>query len=254
MKVLISWSGTRSEAIALVLKDWLHGVLPCVEPWVSSDDIRKGKRWTGELAGHLEETQYGIFVVLKDNRGSPWLHFEAGAISKWVSSSNVAPLLIEMTSGELEEPLAQFQATLFDQQDMLRLIKGLNAECPNPVAPGKLEETFSSAWGTLHQEVTSILQRIPQLPVGGEAPVEGPSLELDAEHIDILTAIGGSESNFVTLSDLAGQIKMKRARLEERLEELAQADYLKESHNPLIGTSYRAATRGRRYLMDKGIL
>jgi hypothetical protein len=37
MKVFISWSGEPSRTIASALNDWLEGVLPQVEPWMSDD-------------------------------------------------------------------------------------------------------------------------------------------------------------------------------------------------------------------------
>ena len=36
MHVFISWSGERSKALAVALRDWLPLVLHYVEPWVFS--------------------------------------------------------------------------------------------------------------------------------------------------------------------------------------------------------------------------
>ena len=43
VKVLISWSGDPSRSIAGALNDWLEGVLPQVEPWISDEEIRSGR-------------------------------------------------------------------------------------------------------------------------------------------------------------------------------------------------------------------
>ena len=45
MKVfIISWSWPRSQAVAETLRTWLKDVSQAVDPWISSENIRKGKR------------------------------------------------------------------------------------------------------------------------------------------------------------------------------------------------------------------
>lgn len=60
MKVFISWSGERSQALAQALRDWLPMVLYYVEPWLSHSDIEAGERWAHEVAKELEVSKFGI--------------------------------------------------------------------------------------------------------------------------------------------------------------------------------------------------
>ena len=91
MKVFISWSGAISHQVALVLREWLPSVIQAVEPYVSSEDIDKGARWTTDISKELEASQYGILCVTPENIEAPWLNFEAGALSKTIDKSRVCP-------------------------------------------------------------------------------------------------------------------------------------------------------------------
>jgi hypothetical protein len=54
MKVFISWSGPRSQAIAQTLHTWLKDVIQTLDPWISVEDIDKGQQWGRSLAEELE--------------------------------------------------------------------------------------------------------------------------------------------------------------------------------------------------------
>ena len=44
MDVFLSWSGTRSKAVAQALESWLPLVINATSPWISAE-IDKGRRW-----------------------------------------------------------------------------------------------------------------------------------------------------------------------------------------------------------------
>lgn len=65
MKVFISWSGDTSHRVAKIFRDWLPSVIQSVSPYVSSEDIDKGSRWSTDIADELDESTYGILCVTK---------------------------------------------------------------------------------------------------------------------------------------------------------------------------------------------
>ena len=111
MKVFLSWSGDLSHKVAVVLRDWLPSVIQSIEPYVSSEDIDKGARWSTDIAKELEASAFGVLCVTQENLESPWLNFEAGALSKTVDKSRVCPFLYGVKRSEIKGPLLQFQST-----------------------------------------------------------------------------------------------------------------------------------------------
>jgi ElaB/YqjD/DUF883 family membrane-anchored ribosome-binding protein len=132
MKVFISWSGEKSNEIAEAMKKWIKLVIQTVEPFVSSQDVPAGARWSSDIAKELQDTNFGILCVTKDNYQEPWLLFEAGALSKTIDKSYVVPLLFDLETSDLtDSPLLQFQASSFGKEDIRKLIFTLNEASDN---------------------------------------------------------------------------------------------------------------------------
>ena len=85
MKVFITWSGKKSKAVALALREWIPDVLNNIEAWMSEIDIGAGRRWSEAIALELGVTNCGIICLTKSNLNQPWILFEAGALAKSIS-------------------------------------------------------------------------------------------------------------------------------------------------------------------------
>ena len=144
--------------MARVLKTWIPSVLPNVEAWLSSEDIPKGSRWAWVLAERLEKSSYSIVVVVRGNTNEPWLNFEIGAISKSLSEARVSPFVFGLAPGELVGPIAQFQATSFEREDVWRLILSMNDSMGSErYASDPLRERFNSQWPDLESRLINLL-------------------------------------------------------------------------------------------------
>ena len=156
MKIFLSWSGEFSLEVALAFQDWLPSVIHSLDPWVSSEDINKGERWGNQLATELETTLFGIICVDSTNFNSKWLNFEAGALSKSVDHSSVAPFLFNISPTDLKGPLTQFQCTRFEKQDIKKLIHSINNKLLDPVEKDRLNKTFDSCWTNFNDRLRKI--------------------------------------------------------------------------------------------------
>lgn len=157
MKVFISWSGNKSHRVALVFRDWLPSVIQSIEPYVSSEDIDKGARWSTDIAKELENSTFGILCVTKENLEAPWLSFEAGALSKTMDKSFVTPFLFDIKRSEVKGPILQFQSTIFQKEDIQKLLNTLNKACGEANIPeARLNKAFEVWYPTLEKELNVI--------------------------------------------------------------------------------------------------
>ncbi len=151
MKVFISWSGTLSHKVACAFREWLPSVIQSVGPYVSSEDIDKGTRWSTDIAKELEESSYGIICVTKENINAPWISFEAGALSKSIDKANVTPFLFNVKRSEVQGPLLQFQSTIYEKDEVFKTLKSINNRVPEKdrLSEVHLKKTFEVWWPQL---------------------------------------------------------------------------------------------------------
>jgi TIR domain len=157
MDVFISWSGERSRAAAEALRGWLPKIINAIKPWLSSEDIDKGSRWGSDVASRLEAAKAGIICLTPGNLHSDWILFEAGALSKTLQNTFVCPLLIGLEPSDVKPPLAQFQATKAQKDDILKLLKTLNSALgTNALQEAHIDEAFDVWWPRLESQIKSL--------------------------------------------------------------------------------------------------
>ena len=159
MKVFLSWSGHKSHQVALALRDWLPSVIQSVSPYVSSEDIDKGARWSTDIAKELEDSSFGILCVTKENLDAPWLLFEAGALSKMMEKGAVCPFLFDLKMAEIKEgPILQFQTTIYEKEDIKKLLISLNKSCGETgLKEDLLLKSFDVWWPSLDDALKLIM-------------------------------------------------------------------------------------------------
>ncbi len=157
MRIFISWSGDRSKIIAQSLRKWLPKVIQAVDPWMSNEDIESGMKWSNEISGELEKSNFGIICITNENQNNPWITFEAGALSKIINSSNVCPFLFDLEPSQLSGPVSQFQARKTDREGTLKILRTINNSLVNNnLKEEELEEIFEVWWPRLQSDFDKI--------------------------------------------------------------------------------------------------
>ena len=158
MKVFISWSGTKSQEVAKVLKKWIPCVIQSVEPYFSSADIDKGARWSTDIAKELQDASFGILCVTKDNLSSSWLNFEAGALSKSIEQSKVCPFLVDLKPSDIQNsPILQFQMASATKDDVFKLFKSINSNLgDSKLNEDVLSTTFDTFWPKIEEALKGV--------------------------------------------------------------------------------------------------
>jgi hypothetical protein len=165
MNIILTWSRKFSHQIALILKDWLPEVIPGVDPWVSSEDIQKGKKWFPELMNKFKETCFSITCITTENVLSPWVYYEVGLIAAKNEEGIVCPYLVGVPGKLISDtPLSAFQWTEADKADTWKLVKSINTELKDKGHDeAVLEGNFKSLWPKLKSKLEKIVTQMGEI-------------------------------------------------------------------------------------------
>lgn len=252
MKVFLSWSGEISHRVACALHDWIPSVLPFVEPWLSSEDIDKGARWSTAIAAQLDAIEFGIICVVPDNLAEPWLNFEAGAISKSLEVARVAPLLVGVNRSEVRGPLAQFQSTLFEREDVRRLLRSINKAAGSPVLADHLDRTFDLRWPGLQSKLALLDLTPPSL--AESSPGERSQRELPDPQVQVLQLIAKHGDYELNAEKIAVLMKENRTKTQYHLDQLVSDGLLLDPPSYTGPTTYGLTESARAFLVERGLV
>lgn len=158
MKVFISWSGELSQKFAKNLKTWIEQCIQSVEVFYSKDDIEKGEHWNARLTTELSSSNFGVVCITAENVNAPWIHFEAGALSKLLDSK-VATILINTNVSDIKGPLSTFQATKLEEGEMFKLLQSINNEQEKPLSEERLRTAFKAFWNDFIEQITTLKEQ-----------------------------------------------------------------------------------------------
>lgn len=169
MRIFISWSGDLARQVAEALRDWLPVLFDGIDPWMSAADIDAGQRGLNEIEESLATAKFGIIVLTRQNQGTPWINFEAGALSRALDDAEhrVAPLIVDGRISDVTGPIAQFQVNLMNERGIFNIVRSI-AAVHGETAAAAVQARFDLSWQTLWEQ----LQEIEQEPATEEAPAQ----------------------------------------------------------------------------------
>lgn len=196
MKIFLSWSGedSQSHQVAKALRDWLPNVIQQVKPWLSSQDIKTGFKWQGELNKQLADTRFGIFFITHESKDKPYLMFEAGALSRYVEKeSYVCPYYFGLKPTDIKNPISEYQGVESTKEGTLKLLNAINSALEKDSLPiAKLESSFDMWWPKLESELKKIEEN--DADESKNKPKEREDRELLEELLELARTMSRSQS------------------------------------------------------------
>lgn len=131
------------------------------------------------------------------NQTSPWLNFEAGAISKDLGDGRVVPYLHALTiPNMISGPLRQFHAKEAERKGTWEMVQAINSRAEVSILPDRLSRTFEVMWPRLESELSNI--EVPTNDI--EKSVRNSEDKID-EILEILPYRDGDESSLQVLGN-----------------------------------------------------
>lgn len=167
--VFISFSKRETTKVAEVITGIINSIYPKnktnVEVFFSPEKIKAGG-FRGQILDAMRNAKFAISVLSPENKESPWLMYEAGALSLAVEQNggHLMPYLFCRHGSEVESTIedlqyAQYQRDDEDNQDQLvSLMENLNSSLSkeNQVDLMEIEKKINKSWNSIDKKFERI--------------------------------------------------------------------------------------------------
>ena len=133
-------------------------VVQQVDPWISGRDIDPGRRWALVLGRELEQSDFAVICLTSENRNSPVLSSEAGAVARSLAA-RVVPLLFGIDASHLDGPLAQFQSVPADEAGIRKLVSTLFESSSSKLEERQRDAVFGKLWPIFQDRIGSLVEQ-----------------------------------------------------------------------------------------------
>ena len=125
MNIFLSWAGEKSKRAAKAFDECFQFLFRDLDSKIYiSTSTEKGALWNDRLIKALDDADFGILILTKENcaRPSPWMMYEAGVLSKTAGTGHVMTFLLNVKASDIPGPVSRLQSTAFDKADMTSLV------------------------------------------------------------------------------------------------------------------------------------
>lgn len=161
-QLFISWSGPLGKTVADLIYDWINRLYKNAATNVFvSTRIEPGRQGFNEIMNALDECEKGFFIITRERMNSPWLHFEAGAISKANATNWIIPIYVDINREALNnDPLTEFQSDYsFCYNDLDKLISyvgdTLGWKPHDPYSKNSIQKDIQEKINSLTEQILS---------------------------------------------------------------------------------------------------
>src|SRR5262245_35322426 len=114
--------------------------------------------------------KFGIICLTSENLQNTWIHYEAGAASRGLGQTRIAPILLDVERTDVKFPLARFNSVLAERNGISDLVSSINRSLgETSLDPSRLEASFEKWWPDFEKAISDAKAKIAK--PGTPAPV-----------------------------------------------------------------------------------
>jgi hypothetical protein len=166
-----------------------------------SGGIEKGATWFQSIVEALKKSRVGIVCLTTENLHNPWLHFEAGALSRALDDNGppgqppkagdgrlLIPLLHGVSAAEMTGPLSAYQATYTSRADLALMMSRVGDVLGKPGACALTEDHWKQFQTKLDALAVPFRDLIPEF----EGVFQNPSFNQPCKGQDWMRCYDGA--------------------------------------------------------------
>ncbi len=180
-------------------------------------------------------------------------------MSRSIETARVAPLLVGAAIKDVPGPLGQFQCTVFEREDVRKLVHSINRGLDEPVERRRLDETFDRLWPDLESRVQRIEKTarpaasVRTRPETVELGFVEASEALPPEQVEILKRLARSPKTYPTAALVARAIGENETRTEYHLDQLRGRGLINRRLVVGAPTTFYLTSEGRAYIVQNNL-